>query len=110
MKNTMFAENINEKVAELRKAVDEFYKCLEPDPMKTEKASELEKVHTLFVLKASGELIKTALAIEALFEITEEEFTKAMTDDGKTIEEVKKELMLSMAMEALSKKFESEEA
>lgn len=111
MKNTMFAENINEKVKSLRKALDEFYMCLEPDPVKTENASDLEKVHTLYVLRVAGELVESILVAEFLIdECSEEDFKKTITDDGaKTIEEVKKELMLSMAVEALSKKFESEE-
>lgn len=111
MKNTMFADNINEKVAELKKVINELMEFARPDPVLTENASDLEKVHSLCFLRATGDLIETALAVEYLVkDSTEEEFEKMMTDDGaKTISEVKNEMMLSMAMEALTRKSELED-
>ena len=105
MKNTMFADNINEKVKAVRNAITELINCAEPNPEKTETASDLERVHTLCFYKVMGSLIEDSLSIEYLVQdATEEEFEKVMTEDGtKTISEVKKEMMLSMAMEALMK-------
>ena len=105
MKNTMFADNINEKVKAVRDAITDLIYCAEPNPEKTEMASDLEKIHTLCFMKCMGSLIEESKAIEYLvMDSTAEEFEKMMTDDGeKTVSEVKKEMMLSLAMEALMK-------
>ena len=100
MKNTMHAEEINERVKELREALDRAVECLKPDIVKTGNATDLEKVHGLCTLKAVNGLVENLLAWEYTLEASEEEFRNAVTDDGKKdIKLVLSELMLQMAME-----------
>lgn len=111
MKNTMFADNINEKVKAVRDAITDLIYCAEPNPEKTEMASDLEKIHTLCFMKCIGSLVEESKAIEYLVvDSTAEEFEKMMTDNGeKSVSEVKKEMMLSMAMEALGRQIQKED-
>lgn len=99
MKNTMFAENTKEKFEAINSLSKELIECVAPDIEKTEKASPLEKVHTLHFLRAMDELREALGFIHALLEMPEEEFEKLVTDDGKnSLEEVEMKLMFSMMM------------
>ena len=110
MKNTMFAENTKEKFEALNSLSRELVECVAPDITKTEKASPLEKVHTLHFLRAIDELREALGFINALLEMPEEEFEKLVTDDGKkSLEDVEMKLMFSMMMKMAEAKMNRDE-
>lgn len=110
MKNTMFAENTKETCEAVEKLTKELIECVAPDIEKTEKATPLEKVHTLHFLRAIDELREALGYINALLEMPEEEFEKLVTDDGKkSLEEVEMKLMFSMMMKMAEAKMNRDE-
>ena len=83
MKNTVLAENTKEKFESVEKFSKELIECVSSDVEKTEKATPLEKVHTLCFLRAMDELRDALGYVKALLEMPEEEFENLITDEGK---------------------------
>lgn len=111
MKNTMFAENINEKVEAVKSAMTEVILGVEPDLKKTADSTQLERVHSLYFLKAIDNLREAVVTLEALLDLPEEEFEKLATDEGKrTLDETEFKLMMSMMMDMAEHKMRKAEA
>lgn len=105
MKNTMFTGEMNEKVLSMFESVQGLFECLKPDEEKAESATLLERVHSLYVLKAVKELKDTAIIVKMLNEMPEEEFEAFVTDGGKKdLEKAEMEMMLRMMMDIHSDK------
>ena len=106
MKNTMFTgENINEKVSAVLEAVQGLLDCLKPNEDRARNATTLERVHSLYFLKAVGELKDLAGVVKVMNEVSEEEFTSLVTNDGKRdLERAEMEMMLHMMMDVAKKK------
>ena len=65
-------------------------------------ASEpLYRVHTLLYMKFVGDVISDVIALEKLLETNEEEFKQSITNDGTTLDDFEKNLMVSMLVENL---------
>ena len=109
MKNTMIPEKAQTIIEEIFNKFTELVDVLEPPTSaeKLESATDLEQVHTLFVLKAVGELKESVFVLKHLFEDSEEELTELFTQGGEmTLTEAKLHLMLSMMAEATGIKLE----
>ena len=105
MKNTMFTGEMNEKVLPMFESVKGLFECLKPDEEKAKSATLLERVHSLYVLKAVKELKETAIIVKMLNEMSEEEFEALVTDDGKEdLEKAEMEMMLRIMMDIRSDK------
>ena len=103
MKNTMFKEDLTQHIQELKGVIQKLLETIGcPNLEATAKASELEMVHSLFVLKLVGDLKDNAMVLEALNNMSEEEVTDIITEEGKkTLAEARTEMMFSMVMEVM---------
>lgn len=105
MKNTMFKEDLTQHIQNLGEVAHKLLEAIgRPSLEATVKASELEMVHSLFVLKILGDLKDNAMILEALNNMSEEEVTDILTEEGKkTLAEARAEMMFSMMMEVADK-------
>ena len=100
MKNPMLPESELRILGELFEKVDKLVENHEKTsltPSVVAKASDIEQIHIVMYMDLVKDLVLATRTIKDLLEISEEEFIKAMTDDGeRSLEEVKKVMMMKM--------------
>jgi len=71
---------------------------------RTRTATKAEKVHILLYMDLVKDFIRDIGALRGLLEVSEEEFIKEVTEDGKmSLEEVEHKLMFSMLTDMIMK-------
>ena len=110
MKNTMFSGNLEATVKELEASFEKVLEAVgKPKESLIEESSLLGRVHSLYVLKAIGELKESICILGALLELSEEDFANSVTAEGKkTLKEVEMEIMMSMMADMMHKMAEDE--
>lgn len=109
MQNTMISNKEREALEQIYKGVDQFIEAhnetaLEEMMKHTRTATKAEKVHSLLYMSIVKDFIRDIGALRGLLEESEEEFVKAVTEDGKmSLEEVEHKLMFSMLTEMFTK-------
>lgn len=105
MKNTIISEKEEMKVLEIlvhMEELNQIHMNSVPD-LEGADVSDVEKIHSLIYLDALGEFYKSASLLRSLVNVSEEEFVKGITDDGKrTIEEVLHITMMNAVADMLS--------
>ena len=104
MKNPIIPEKELNKLKEVLEGIHELYeihKGLEPDF--TVETTDIQKVHILIYLDTLDDFLKSAKILMELLEISEEEFVKTATEDGKyTVEEMLSKIMQKIMLDMLS--------
>lgn len=108
MQNTMISNKEKEALEQIYKGVDKFIEAhngiaLEEMMSHIRTATKAEKVHTLLYMDLVKDFISNLGALRGLLEISEEEFIKEITENGKlSLDEVEHKLMFSMLTDMLT--------
>lgn len=97
-----------ENTESMQKVIDQFkeytdkHQMITPNMMNTD--NKLHVIHTIMYLETLRDIAKSVGVMKSLLEISEEEFSNTITDDGQhTVEEVYRravfESVMSMAMD-----------
>jgi len=109
MQNTMISNKEKEALEQIYKGVNKFIEihnetALEEMMRRTRTATKAEKVHILLYMDLVKDFIRDIGALRGLLEVSEEEFIKEVTEDGKmSLEEVEHKLMFSMLTDMIMK-------
>lgn len=109
MKNTMISNKEREALELIYKGVDKFIEAhndftLEEMMTNIKNVTQVEKVHTLLYMDLVKDFINNIGALKGLLEISEEEFVKTVTEDGKmSLSEVEHKMMSSILTDMLTK-------
>ena len=99
MKNPIISEKELNKLKEVLEGIHELYEIhssLLPTRVDMD-ITNIEKIHILMYLDLLGDFLKSAKMLMSLLELSEEEFVKFTTDDGKyTVEEMLSKIMKKM--------------
>lgn len=105
MKNPMLPESELKILGEIFEKVDELIKNHEKTHLTMgmiEKASDAEQLHIVMYMDLLKDSITHIKTLKDLLEIGEEEFLKAVTDEGKlTMREVKRKMMMGMILDMI---------
>jgi transcriptional antiterminator len=100
MKNPMLPESELKILGEIFQKVDELLENHEKTPLKmsmVEKASDAEQLHIVMYMDMLKEMVVDIKTLKDLLEVSEEDFIKSVTDNGKrTMREVKRVMMMKM--------------
>lgn len=103
MKNTMIPQEDVTKLKEVVEKVREYVNNhAELKPTFEGTNDRLQIIHTILYLELSRDLVKSAKGLEILLECSEEEFIKNITDDGRTLEEVERTLVMNVIMDSIT--------
>lgn len=109
MQNTMISNKEKEALEQIYKGVDKFIEAhnevaLAEMMRHTRTATKAEKVHSLLYVSLVKDFIRDIGALKGLLEVSEEEFVKEVTEDGKMgLDEVEHRLMFSMLTDMIMK-------
>lgn len=107
MKNSIVKEKEANALNEVIEKVENFVRThaeYQPTPKEIDNSTDLEKIHTIMYLDAINDLIKATSFIRSLRDVSEEEFEKGVTDDGKiTVEDAKNRYMLHAMADIVSR-------
>lgn len=104
MKNTVLPQSEVELVEKALKVVHEIidnHKNVHPDFMKLGDNS-FSRVHTIMYLEFLKDFLSSAKALEEVMNLTEEELTKNLAKDGRTLEEFEMNLMMKVMTDMLT--------
>ena len=106
MKNSILPESELKILGELFKKVDELLENHEKTSLTIDvvsKASDTERLHTVLYLDSLKDLVTSAKTLQTLLKVSEEEFIKAVTNDGETsMADVKKRFMLKNLIDLMA--------
>lgn len=87
MKNTMISKEELEALQEVFKSVDHLVKVHENSTSEikgaVDRSTKVEKLHIIMYLDMSKDLIKAVQLLRAIIEVSEEDFIRAVTKEGK---------------------------
>lgn len=100
MKNAMLPESELKILGEIFQKVDELLENHEKTPLSMgmiEKASDAEQLHIVMYMDMLKDMVVDIKTLKDLLEVSEEDFIKSVTDNGKrTMREVKRVMMMKM--------------
>lgn len=106
MKNAMLPESEQKILGEIFQKVDELLENHEKTPLTmsmVEKASDAEQLHIIMYMDLLKEAITSIATLRDILEISEEDFIKTVTNDGKrTMKEVKRVMMMKMITDMIT--------
>lgn len=105
MKNSMIPTSELKILGEIIQKADELVANREKTPLtmsSIERASEAEQVHIVMYMDLLKDALTSIKTLSGLLEVSEEEFIKVVTDDGKlTMKEVKRKMMMGMIIDMI---------
>lgn len=105
MKNAMLPESELKILGEIFEKITELVDNHEKSPLSMKalhESSEAEQLHIVMYMDILKDMITSAKSLQGLLEISEEEFIKAVTEDGKiSMREVKRKMMMNMLIDMM---------
>lgn len=105
MQNKMLPEKEVELLKGIIENVKELAKVNSSHEPNFDEANDLYLVHSVIYLRGLKDFITNAMILEELLNETEEHFLAVITEEGKlTLEDVKEEVMMSLALEMVMRR------
>lgn len=98
MQNKMISQEEIALLREIDERVEKIKVLHQTLPNLEEVDNQLKRVHTILYLNMLKDLITLSHSIVTLVDSSEEEFEKAITQEGRTLEEVERKLLIEFLL------------